>query len=151
MGAGRGEGDLLARFPRGRGRGRGYLVGLRRATALSFSPSRGFVPPPSSRLRPVSAFCAQPCPTSCSSAGVPIRTCPNAWLIAWGWIWGRWWRRSSATRRPGEPKLDGSACLCLPWMLSPRFSTPSPDRDCSFALRMWKLGRPMKEEWVWTC
>lgn len=42
------------------------------------------------------------CRTSCFLAGAPTTTCPRRWPIGWGWNWGKWSQRSSATRRRGE-------------------------------------------------
>lgn len=63
-------------------------------------------------------FYFRTCLTSCFLAGAPTTTCPRKWLIGWGWSWGRWSRRNSATRRHGEYfyifKCDLSPCdICV--------------------------------------
>lgn len=61
-------------------------------------------------LQRAASFC-RTCRTSCFLAGAPTTTCPRRWPIGWGWNWGKWLRRSSATRRHGE--YVATACVTL--------------------------------------
>lgn len=69
--------------------------------ALQWGNRLLYKPFPSLFLERAASDCRK-CRTSCFLAGALTTTCLRRWPIGWGWNWGKWSQRSSATRRHGK-------------------------------------------------